>query len=131
MQLLVAWPKDLTPCCAPQKNALAAKIRHLASLGVEVVALSPTAFPEHEAYVSRFGLRYPMQLDPDYVRLRSLGWVEERTLRGKSYRHVARAAALVDDSGKTLQIFAPFDLEHDLLKVLVGLDRANHNGSRT
>jgi peroxiredoxin Q/BCP len=121
VQLIVAWPKDLTPCCAPQKSALAAKIRHLASFGVEVVALSPTAFPEHEAYVQRYDLRYPLLLDPDFVRLRSYGWVEERTVRGKSYRHVSRAAALVDREGKVLRTFAPFDLEHDLLQVLAAV----------
>jgi len=121
VQLLVAWPKDLTPCCEPQKSALAAKVRHLTSLSVEVVALSPTPSAEHDAYVAHYGLRYPLVVDADFSRLRSYGWVEERTLRGRTYRHVSRAAALVDVTGKVLRTFEPFDLEHDLLQVLAAV----------
>jgi peroxiredoxin Q/BCP len=98
--LVYFFPKADTPGCTAQSCAVRDAREELASLGVDVVGISPDAPEDQAAFDRKYGLGFPLLSDPDHRVAEAYGVWGERTLYGKTVVGIVRSSFLVDEEGR-------------------------------
>jgi len=106
--LVYFYPKADTPGCTTQSCAVRDARGELASLGVNVLGISPDEPEDQASFDAKFSLGFPLLSDPDHAVADAWGVWGEKSKEGKTYMGIVRAAFLVDEDGR---------IEHDWYKV--------------
>jgi thioredoxin-dependent peroxiredoxin len=63
--VLVFYPGDDTRVCTMQLNEYNDELAEFDELGARVIGLSPQSIESHEAFVTKYGFRFPLVADTD------------------------------------------------------------------
>src|SRR4051794_22392637 len=63
--VLVFYPGDNTPVCTKQLTSYTENIGQFASVGAQVLAISPQSVDSHEGFASKHGFTFPLLADTD------------------------------------------------------------------
>ena len=99
------YPKADTPGCTTQSCAVRDAREDLASLGMDVVGISPDTPDKQAAFDDKFSLGFPLLADPDHAVAEAWGVWGERNYYGKKYLGILRSSFLVDEDGKIQKTF--------------------------
>jgi peroxiredoxin Q/BCP len=103
--LVYFYPKADTPGCTTQSCAVRDAREDLASLGMDVVGISPDTPDAQAAFDDKFSLGFPLLADLDHAVAESWGVWGERSLYGKKYLGIQRSSFLVDEDGTIREAF--------------------------
>jgi thioredoxin-dependent peroxiredoxin len=98
--LVYFYPEADTPGCTTQSCDLRDHRQDLASLGVDVVGISPDRPEAQLAFDRKYGLGFPLLSDPDHAVADAWGAWGERSRNGASYSGILRSSFLVDGDGR-------------------------------
>jgi peroxiredoxin Q/BCP len=98
--LVYFYPEADTPGCTKQACAVRDSRSDLASLGVDVVGISPDEPDKQARFDQKYGLGFPLLADTDHAVADAYGVWGEKTLYGRTYMGIVRSAFLVDEGGK-------------------------------
>jgi thioredoxin-dependent peroxiredoxin len=117
--LLFFYPKADTPGCTAQ----ACGLRDVkADVGDTVIlGISPDKPTKQAKFDEKYGLGYPLLADEDHAVAEAYGAWGEKSMYGKKYMGIVRAAFLVDEKGRIAEAWykvSPKDTAANLLKSL-------------
>jgi thioredoxin-dependent peroxiredoxin len=121
--LVYFYPKADTPGCTTQSCAVRDARDDLASLGVDVIGISPDRPQAQERFDRKFGLGFPLLSDPDHAVADAFGAWGERSMYGKTYQGIIRSSFLIDERGRVEQAWykvSPKDTVPKARKALAG-----------
>jgi peroxiredoxin Q/BCP len=98
--LVYFYPKADTPGCTTQSCAVRDAREDLASLGVDVLGISPDEPGAQEAFDEKFSLGFPLLSDPGHAVADAYGVWAEKSMYGKTYLGIIRSSFLVDEDGR-------------------------------
>ncbi|GBC87145.1 Putative peroxiredoxin [bacterium HR12] len=98
--LVYFYPKADTPGCTTQSCAVRDAREDLASLGVDVLGISPDEPEAQAAFDRKYGLGFPLLSDPDHAVAEAWGVWGERSMYGKTFMGIIRSAFLIDEEGR-------------------------------
>jgi peroxiredoxin Q/BCP len=98
--LVYFYPEADTPGCTTQSCELRDHRQDLASLGVDVLGISPDAPGDQLAFDQKYGLGFPLLSDPDHAVADVWGAWGERSTNGRTYTGIVRSSFLVGAAGR-------------------------------
>ncbi|MFN8232096.1 MAG: thioredoxin-dependent thiol peroxidase [Actinomycetota bacterium] len=97
--LVYFYPKADTPGCTTQSCAVRDARADLASLGVDVLGISPDRPSAQARFDQKYGLGFPLLSDPDHSVAEAYEvWAEKKSY-GKTYMGIVRSSFLIDEVG--------------------------------
>lgn len=103
-KVLVYWyPKASTPGCTTQSCAVRDAREDFATLGVDVIGISPDAPDANKKFDEKHGLGFPLLSDEDHEVAEAWGVWGEKKMYGKSYMGIVRSSFLVDEKGRIVE----------------------------
>jgi thioredoxin-dependent peroxiredoxin len=97
--LVYFYPEADTPGCTTQSCDLRDHRQEFASLGVDVVGISPDEPDKQLAFDEKYGLGFPLLADTDHEVATAWGTWGEKQNYGKTYMGITRSSFLVDEDG--------------------------------
>jgi peroxiredoxin Q/BCP len=97
--LVYFYPEADTPGCTTQSCDLRDHRQEFASLGVDVVGISPDDPDKQLAFDEKYGLGFPLLADTDHEVATAWGTWGEKQNYGKTYMGITRSSFLVDENG--------------------------------
>lgn len=98
--LVYFYPEADTPGCTVQSCDVRDHLEDLASLGVDVVGISPDEPAAQLAFDEKFGLGFPLLCDTDHAVSIAWGTWGEKKLYGKPWIGMTRSSFLIDERGR-------------------------------
>jgi thioredoxin-dependent peroxiredoxin len=98
--LVYFYPKADTPGCTTQSCEVRDAREDLATLGVDVIGISPDRPEKQAAFDAKFSLGFPLLSDPDHTVADAYGVWGEKTTYGKTSLGVIRSSFLIDEDGR-------------------------------
>ena len=98
--LLYFYPKADTPGCTTQSCAVRDAREDLASLGVDVLGISPDRPDAQSRFDEKYGLGFPLLSDPDHAVAEAYGVWGEKKNYGRTYMGIIRSSFLIDGEGR-------------------------------
>lgn len=98
--LLYFYPQADTPGCTAQSCSVRDHRQELASLGVDVLGISPDPPEAQLRFDRKYGLGFPLLSDADHSVADAYGVWGEKSFRGRTYMGVVRSSFLVDEDGR-------------------------------
>jgi peroxiredoxin Q/BCP len=121
--LVYFYPEADTPGCTKQSCAVRDSRSDLASLGVDVLGVSPDESDKQARFDQKYGLGFPLLADTDHAVAEAYGVWGEKTLYGRTYLGIVRSAFLIDEEGKVAKAWykvRPEDTVPSVLEALAG-----------
>jgi thioredoxin-dependent peroxiredoxin len=106
--LVYFYPAADTPGCTTQSCAVRDAREDLASLGVDVLGISPDEPGVQSRFDQKYSLGFPLLSDPDHAVADAYGVWGEKTSYGRTSMGIVRSSFLIDEAG---------DVEHAWYKV--------------
>jgi peroxiredoxin Q/BCP len=103
------YMRNNTGSCDKQNTSLVAHAQELDAAGVNVVAISRDKPAAHEKYAAKLGIPYTLVSDPDDTFAKEADAIVEKSMYGKKYLGPARAAFLVDTTGRITGVIEKVD----------------------
>jgi len=98
--LLYFYPEADTPGCTTQSCAVRDAREDLASLGVDVVGVSPDQPEAQSRFDEKFALGFPLLSDPDHAVADAYGVWGEKVNHGRTYMGIVRSSFLIGEDGR-------------------------------
>jgi peroxiredoxin Q/BCP len=98
--LVYFYPKADTPGCITQSCAVRDAREDLASLGVDVVGISPDKPDAQFKFDQKYGLGFPLLADTDHAVAEAYDVWGEKVNYGKRYMGIIRSSFLIDEDGR-------------------------------
>ncbi len=98
--LLYFYPEADTPGCTTQSSEVRDAKEELASLGVDVLGMSPDKPFAQARFDDKFSLGFPLLSDPDRAVAQAYGVWRERSMHGRTYMGILRSSFLIDEDGR-------------------------------
>ena len=117
------YPRADTPGCTTQSCEVRDAREDLATLGVDVVGISPDRPKEQAAFDQKFSLGFPLLSDPDHTVALAYGVWGEKKNYGKTSMGIIRSSFLIDEDGRIERAWygvAPTDTVPNARKALAG-----------
>jgi len=99
------YPKDDTPGCTKEACAFRDDLPRFDGLNAWVWGVSADDERAHQRFVEKYGLNFPLLVDPDKAMLQAYGAWVEKSMYGKSYMGVQRITYLIDPDGKVARVW--------------------------
>ncbi len=110
------YPKDDTPGCTKEACQFQENLTVFNRSGVKVVGISPDE--NHDKFVDKYGLKFPLLSDIDHSVMESYGAYGEKTMYGKKTVGVIRSTFLIDENGTILKAWYNVKADGHATKVL-------------
>ena len=120
--LLYFYPKADTPGCTKQACSVSNSREDLASLGVDVVGISPDDTARQKKFDAKYNLGFPLLSDADHAIAEAYGVWGEKTMYGKKVQGIIRSSFLIDESGKISQVWYKVKPEETVAKAKLALN---------
>jgi peroxiredoxin Q/BCP len=115
------YPKDDTPGCTIEACGFRDDYADYRSAGVEILGISPDTAEAHVKFKKKFGIPFPLLIDPDHAVAEQYGvWVKKQRA-GKSSMGIRRTTFLIDSQGKIRKIFENVQPEGHSREILAEL----------
>jgi peroxiredoxin Q/BCP len=101
--LVYFYPKADTPGCTTQSCAVRDARADLATLGVDVLGISPDQPSAQARFDQKFGLGFPLLSDPDHAVADAYDVWGEKKNYGKTYLGIIRSSFLIDEDGNVAE----------------------------
>jgi peroxiredoxin Q/BCP len=115
------YPADDTPGCTKEACQFNDLLSDFASLGVDVVGISPDGDESHRRFRAKYGLGLRLASDPEHSVMKRYGAWGEKTLYGRVSTGVIRSTFLVDEEGRVERIWRHVKADGHAAKVLAAL----------
>lgn len=103
--VLFFYPKDMTSGCTKEACGFRDKHAALKRAGVVVLGISPDPVKQHEKFVAKHELSYPLLADEDHAVAEAYGVWREKTLYGRDYMGIVRTTFVIDKQGRIAHVF--------------------------
>ncbi|HRX86464.1 MAG TPA: thioredoxin-dependent thiol peroxidase [Phycisphaerae bacterium] len=104
--VLFFYPKDMTSGCTKEACGFRDAHAGLKKAGVTVLGISPDPVRQHEKFVEKHALNYPLLADEDHAVAEAYGVWREKSLYGREYMGIVRTTFVIDRKGKIAHVFA-------------------------
>ena len=112
--VLYFYPKDNTPGCTTQACGFRDSYAGLKKLGTQVLGVSPDDAKAHKKFVEKYGLPFPLLVDPDSKVAEKYGAWREKNMYGKKSMGIQRSTFIIDGKGKVAKLWKRVKVEgHD------------------
>lgn len=118
--VLYFYPKDQTPGCTKEACAFRDGYAELAKAGVEVLGCSVDSAQAHKDFIKKYGLPFPLLLDPDKKIATLYGAANGIPVLGLN----RRITYVIDEKGSIIKVYPQVDPAlhaAEILQVLNGL----------
>ena len=99
------YPKDDTPGCTKEACSFRDAASDLSALDAVVLGVSADDAAAHQKFAQKYGLNFPLLVDPDRSMLEAYGAWTEKQMYGKRYMGVARITYVVDPEGGVARVW--------------------------
>lgn len=115
------YPKDDTPGCTKEACAFRDGLPRFEGLNAVVWGVSADDEKAHRKFADKFGLNFPLLVDPDKAMLEAYGAWVEKSMYGKRYMGVQRITYLIDPEGKVARVWPKVKPEEHAEEVATAL----------
>jgi len=115
------YPKDDTPGCTKEACAFRDGLPRFDGLNAVVWGVSADDEKAHRKFAEKFGLNFPLLVDPDKGMLEAYGAWVEKSMYGKRYMGVQRITYLIDPDGKVAKAWPKVKPEEHAEEVAAAL----------
>jgi peroxiredoxin Q/BCP len=112
------YPKDDTPGCTKEACQFNDNLRAFTRAEVAVLGISADGADKHQAFRTKYGLKFPLLTDADHKVGEAYGAWGEKTLYGKKSIGVIRSTFLVDGKGRIARAWYHVKADGHAAKVL-------------
>ena len=98
--LLYFYPKADTSGCTVQACGLQQALPQLASLGLEIIGVSPDPVAKLDRFAVKYSLTFPLASDADHAVAEAYGVWVEKSMYGRKYWGMERSSFLVGADGR-------------------------------
>lgn len=98
--VLYFYPKDNTPGCTTQACGFRDRYETWQQLGAEVFGVSPDDGKSHGRFAEKYGLPFPLLVDPENKMATKYGVWQQKSMFGKKYMGIVRTTYLIGPDGK-------------------------------
>jgi peroxiredoxin Q/BCP len=103
--ILYFYPKADTPGCTKEACAFQEATPRLASIGLDVIGVSPDKIKPIETFAAKYGLTFPLASDEDHAVAEHYGTWVEKSMYGRKYMGMERSTFLIAADGKVLKVW--------------------------
>jgi peroxiredoxin Q/BCP len=121
--VLYFYPKDDTPGCTKQACAFRDRRAELEGKGAVLLGVSPDDSASHAAFVSKYGLNFPLLGDVDHAVAQRYGAWREKNKYGKLSWGIQRSTFLIDAAGVVRRSWKSVKVEGHDEAVLSALEK--------
>lgn len=119
--LVYFYPEADTTGCTVQSCDLRDHRQELASIGLDVVGISPDDPQKQRRFDEKYRLGFPLLADEDHEVATAWGtWVEKHR-GGHTYMGILRSSFLVDEEGRIEQVWSPVTPEDTVPNALAAI----------
>jgi len=115
------YPRDDTPGCTKEACAFRDGLPRFDGLNAVVWGVSADDEKAHRKFAEKFGLNFPLLVDPDKGMLEAYGAWVEKSMYGKRYMGVQRITYLIDPDGKVAKAWPKVKPEEHAEEVAAAL----------
>ena len=109
--IVYAYPKDNTSGCTAEACSLKQHYAELQDAGYAVVGISKDSAANHQKFIDKYELPFPLIADTDTSLLQTLGAWGEKNMYGKKTMGTLRTTYLVNEQGVIEKIFTPKEIK--------------------
>ncbi|HZO80940.1 MAG TPA: peroxiredoxin [Candidatus Binataceae bacterium] len=103
--ILYFYPKDDTPGCTREACAFRDGYARFQAAGISVLGCSTDSAESHKAFIRKYGLPFPLLLDPDHKIARAYGADNGIPILGLD----RRVTYVIGEDGRILKVYAAVD----------------------
>jgi peroxiredoxin Q/BCP len=100
--VLYFYPKDNTTGCTAQACAFRDTFPEIEAKNAVVLGVSPDTAKSHQGFKSRYGLPFPLLIDPDHKIAQAYDVWREKSMYGRKYMGMLRSHFVIDEQGKII-----------------------------
>ena len=110
--VLYFYPKDNTSGCTLAAKSLRDGREQLASMGFDIVGVSPDSEKSHRNFCDKHSLGFTLLADTDHSVCEAFGVWAEKSMYGRKYMGVLRTTFVIDENGLVEKIFDKVDTKN-------------------
>jgi thioredoxin-dependent peroxiredoxin len=119
--VLYFYPADDTPGCTKEACQFNDELSSFRDLHVKVIGISPDGADQHQAFRSKYGLKFTLLSDPKKSVMEKYGAYGEKMMYGKKVQGVIRSTFLIGPKGTIERAYYNVRADGHAAKVLAGL----------
>lgn len=119
--VLYFYPKDMTPGCTTEACEFRDAHQELDALGAVVVGVSADPLSQHQKFIEKHSLNFPLLSDTDHAVAQAYGAFGEKTFMGKKSMGILRTTYLIDPEGKVAQVWEKVKAQGHAAQVVAAL----------
>lgn len=104
---LYFYPKDLTSGCTAQACNLRDNYQALLAAGYQVIGVSADPASQHQKFIEKNQLPFPLISDPEHRLLEDFGVWGEKSMYGRKYMGTFRTTFIISPEGTVERIILP------------------------
>jgi thioredoxin-dependent peroxiredoxin len=97
--VLYFYPKDDTPGCTVEACNVRDYLGDIKRAGAMIVGVSKDSQADHQKFIKKFDLNFPLWSDKDRKLIEKFGVWEEKSMYGKKYMGIVRSTFIIDPKG--------------------------------
>lgn len=105
--VLYFYPKDLTSGCTAEACSFRDHRDELAKAGYAVVGVSVDIEKQHQKFIEKHQLNFPLIADVDKTLVEQFGVWQEKSMYGRKYMGTVRTTFIINEEGIVEQIIGP------------------------
>jgi peroxiredoxin Q/BCP len=105
--VLYFYPKDLTSGCTAEACSFRDHRDELAKAGYAVVGVSVDSEKQHQKFIEKHQLNFPLIADVDKTLVEQFGVWQEKSMYGRKYMGTVRTTFIINEEGIVEQIIGP------------------------
>ena len=110
--VLYFYPKDNTSGCTLEAQSLRDGREQLASMGFDIVGVSPDSEKSHRNFCDKHSLGFTLLADTDHSVCEAFGVWAEKSMYGRKHMGVLRTTFVIDENGLVEKIFDKVDTKN-------------------
>lgn len=104
---LYFYPKDLTSGCTAQACNLRDNYQQLLDAGYQVIGVSADPAAQHQKFIEKNSLPFPLISDPEHKLLEAFGVWGEKSMYGRKYMGTFRTTFIISPEGTVERVILP------------------------
>jgi peroxiredoxin Q/BCP len=105
--VLYFYPKDLTSGCTAEACSFRDHRDELSEAGYAVVGVSVDSEKQHQKFIEKHQLNFPLIADVDKTLVEQFGVWQEKSMYGRKYMGTVRTTFIINEEGIVEQIIGP------------------------
>jgi peroxiredoxin Q/BCP len=115
------YPEDDSGGCIDENVEFSALAPDFATLGAELIGVSPNDLESHARFRAKHGLTVPLLADPDHEAIAGFGLWQLKKLYGREFMGLVRTSFIIDADGRIARIIRATRIKGHAAKMLDAL----------